>query len=117
MAAILSDRIRARLEVVEEHVRRENAHDLPGIMTTFGHQAWYDDEPIHGTGLPPPTRSGLVQRIGFILNASDSNCRRPISLSFAFQVKTYPYIQFNPLTKADNSALCMFFIVKQWKGL
>jgi hypothetical protein len=45
MTATLSDRIRARLEVVEEHVRRENAHDLPGIMTTFGHQAWYDDEP------------------------------------------------------------------------
>ena len=45
MTADLSDRIRARLEVVEEHVRRENAHDLPGIMTTFGHQAWYDDEP------------------------------------------------------------------------
>jgi steroid delta-isomerase-like uncharacterized protein len=45
MTATLSDRIRARLAVVEEHVRRENAHDLPGIMTTFGHQAWYDDEP------------------------------------------------------------------------
>ena len=45
MTATLSDRIRARLEVVEEHVRRENTHDLPGIMTTFGHQAWYDDEP------------------------------------------------------------------------
>ncbi len=43
--AILSDRIHARLEVVEEHVRRENAHDLAGIMTTFGVQAWYDDEP------------------------------------------------------------------------
>ena len=24
---------------------RENAHDLPGIMATFGQQAWYDDEP------------------------------------------------------------------------
>src|SRR5574342_265386 len=45
MAAILSDRIRARLEVAEEHVRRENAHDLPGIMTTFGERAWYGDEP------------------------------------------------------------------------
>ena len=45
MAAILSDRIRARLEVVEEHVRRENARDLAGIMATFGEQAWYDDEP------------------------------------------------------------------------
>jgi steroid delta-isomerase-like uncharacterized protein len=45
MTAILTDRIRARLAVVEEHVRRENAHDLPGIMTTFGERAWYDDEP------------------------------------------------------------------------
>src|SRR5262245_2748464 len=45
MTATLRDRIRARLEVVEEHVRRENAHDLQGIMTTFGQQAWYDDEP------------------------------------------------------------------------
>lgn len=45
MTANLSDRIRARLEVVEEHVRRENEHDLAGIMATFGHHAWYDDEP------------------------------------------------------------------------
>jgi hypothetical protein len=45
MTAPLSDRIRARLEVVEEHVHRENAHDLPGIIATFGHEAWYDDEP------------------------------------------------------------------------
>jgi steroid delta-isomerase-like uncharacterized protein len=45
MIATLSESIRARLEVVEEHVRRENAHDLPGIMTTFGNQACYDDEP------------------------------------------------------------------------
>src|SRR5215510_7056926 len=39
MTATLRDRVRARLEVVEEHVRRENAHDLLGIMTTFGQQA------------------------------------------------------------------------------
>jgi len=45
MTATLSDRARTRLELVEEHVRRENAHDLPGIMATFGHHAWYDDEP------------------------------------------------------------------------
>ena len=45
MTAILSDRIRAQLALVEEHVRRENAHDLPGIMATFGQRAWYDDEP------------------------------------------------------------------------
>jgi len=45
MTAVSSDRIRARLALVEEHVRRENAHDLPGIMATFGAGAWYDDEP------------------------------------------------------------------------
>jgi steroid delta-isomerase-like uncharacterized protein len=45
MTATLSDHISARLALVEEHVRRENAHDLPGIMATFGHRAWYDDEP------------------------------------------------------------------------
>jgi steroid delta-isomerase-like uncharacterized protein len=45
MTAILSERTRAQLALVEEHVRCENAHDLPGIMATFGHRAWYDDEP------------------------------------------------------------------------
>ena len=39
------DRSRAQQALVEEHVRRENAHDLPGIMATFGRRAWYDDEP------------------------------------------------------------------------
>ena len=42
---ILSDRIRAQIALVEEHIRRENAHDLPGIMSTFGSRASYDDEP------------------------------------------------------------------------
>jgi steroid delta-isomerase-like uncharacterized protein len=45
MSANLSPRGRAQLALVEEHVSRENAHDLPGIMATFGHGAWYDDEP------------------------------------------------------------------------
>jgi hypothetical protein len=45
MTAISSDRIRTHLALVEEHVRRENAHDLPGIMATFGQEASYDDEP------------------------------------------------------------------------
>jgi steroid delta-isomerase-like uncharacterized protein len=45
MTANLSARARAQLALVEAHVSRENAHDLPGIMATFGHQAWYDDEP------------------------------------------------------------------------
>ena len=34
-----------RLRTVEEHIRRENTHDLDGIMATFGTNARYDDEP------------------------------------------------------------------------
>jgi steroid delta-isomerase-like uncharacterized protein len=45
MTVILDGRASARLALVEEHVQRENAHDLPGIMATFGRGAWYDDEP------------------------------------------------------------------------
>ena len=45
MSATLSECSRAQLALVEEHVRRENAHDLPGIMATFGRGARYDDEP------------------------------------------------------------------------
>jgi steroid delta-isomerase-like uncharacterized protein len=37
----------ARLNIVREHVRCENAHDLDGIMRTFGDTARYDDEPWH----------------------------------------------------------------------
>ena len=40
-----SEANRARLEIVHEHVRRENAHDLSGIMATFGDRARYDDQP------------------------------------------------------------------------
>jgi steroid delta-isomerase-like uncharacterized protein len=35
----------ARLRIVEEHVRCENEHDLPGIMATFSDEAKYDDAP------------------------------------------------------------------------
>lgn len=35
----------ARLELVQEHVRAENRHDLEGIMETFGESPRYDDEP------------------------------------------------------------------------
>lgn len=44
----------ARLRLVEEHVSLENAHDLDGIMQTFGEAARYDDEPwgMHYVGRP-----------------------------------------------------------------
>jgi len=34
-----------RLRQVEEHVRCENAHDLDGLMSTFGASGFYDDAP------------------------------------------------------------------------
>lgn len=45
--------LEARLNLVREHVRCENAHDLDGIMRTFGDKGRYDDEPWneHHTGL------------------------------------------------------------------
>lgn len=39
------DRRSRRLLIVEEHVRMENAHDLEGVLRTFGATARYDDEP------------------------------------------------------------------------
>jgi len=45
MPGIGAARLDARLAIVEEHVQRENRHDLPGLMATFGAQARYDDEP------------------------------------------------------------------------
>lgn len=36
----------ARLRCVEEHLRLENLHDLPGIMGTFGESPRYDVEPL-----------------------------------------------------------------------
>lgn len=34
----------ARLRLVERHIQLENAHDLEGVLTTFGDLAHYDDE-------------------------------------------------------------------------
>ena len=36
---------RARIEIVDQHVRMENAHDLDGVLATFGKLAHYDDSP------------------------------------------------------------------------
>lgn len=51
-ASILKDRRSARLASVERHIRLENAHDLEGVICTFGDMARYDDEPWaeHYTG-------------------------------------------------------------------
>lgn len=42
--AAKNDRQSARLATVEQHVRLENAHDLEGVLRTFGNTAHYDDE-------------------------------------------------------------------------
>src|SRR5438874_8281900 len=38
-------RLKARLALVEEHVKCENRHDLAALMATFGAEPRYDDEP------------------------------------------------------------------------
>jgi steroid delta-isomerase-like uncharacterized protein len=43
-APILKDKRSARIAVVEQHIRLENAHDLDGVLGTFGDSARYDDE-------------------------------------------------------------------------
>jgi hypothetical protein len=51
-APIPKDRTAARIAMVEKHVRLENAHDLEGVLGTFGETPRYDDEPWgeHYTG-------------------------------------------------------------------
>ena len=43
--SIPKDRVAARVAIVQEHIRLENAHDLEGVLRTFGESARYDDEP------------------------------------------------------------------------
>jgi steroid delta-isomerase-like uncharacterized protein len=40
------NRLEARVQLVDEHIRKENEHDLAGIMRTFGVTARFDDEPF-----------------------------------------------------------------------
>jgi steroid delta-isomerase-like uncharacterized protein len=43
-ALISRDRLSARVALVEQHIRLENAHDLEGVLCTFGETARYEDE-------------------------------------------------------------------------
>lgn len=43
-ASIPKDRRAIRIAIVEEHIRLENAHNLEGVLGTFGANAHYDDE-------------------------------------------------------------------------
>jgi hypothetical protein len=45
MSEVDAARLKARLAIVEEHVKCENRHDLASLMATFGAEARYDDEP------------------------------------------------------------------------
>jgi steroid delta-isomerase-like uncharacterized protein len=42
---VASDKTSARVALVEQHIQCENAHDLEGVLRTFGDSARYDDEP------------------------------------------------------------------------
>jgi steroid delta-isomerase-like uncharacterized protein len=44
LAEAPKNRRAARIAIVEEHIRLENAHDLEGVLRTFGDTARYDDE-------------------------------------------------------------------------
>ncbi len=39
------DRMKAQIQLVADHVRLENLHNLDGVLDTFGPDARYDDEP------------------------------------------------------------------------
>ena len=45
MAPVNTERTAPRLQIVEEHVRYENDHDLEGILSTFGESALYEEQP------------------------------------------------------------------------
>lgn len=51
-----SDRRAIRVALVERHIRFENAHDLEGVLGTFGDAAHYDDE---AWGEHHPGRDGV----------------------------------------------------------
>jgi steroid delta-isomerase-like uncharacterized protein len=39
------EHLKARMDIVDEHIRCENLHDLDAVMATFGDNARYEDEP------------------------------------------------------------------------
>ncbi len=95
LAAVPLDSRAHRMALVAEHVRCENAHDLPSVIQTFGDSARYDDEPwdahyegreevvIRGTqcgpwrGLPATGRRVGIPRCGvYIFSADDHLAER-----------------------------------------
>jgi steroid delta-isomerase-like uncharacterized protein len=64
--SIFNDKRAARIAIVERHVHLENAHDLEGVLSTFGEGARYDDEPWgeHHAG-----HNGVLQFYTQLMNA------------------------------------------------
>ncbi len=80
IAAIPMDRQSRRMALVEEHVRCENAHDLDGVIRTFGDTARYDDEPWnqHWEGIEQ-VRQFYSQLMGALPDLSIEILRRHVA--------------------------------------
>ena len=63
--SIPNEKLAARIAIVEEHIRLENAHDLEGVVRTFGETARYDDEPwdAHYEGRDQVMRRSALRRL------------------------------------------------------
>ncbi len=74
------DYMKARIAIVEEHIRCENRHDLDAVLATFGADARYDDEPWndHRLGLDG-VRSYYTELITALPNLSIEVLNRHIS--------------------------------------
>lgn len=74
------DRQTRRMALVAEHVRLENAHDLDGVVATFGATARYDDEPwdIHYRGVDQ-VRAFYSQLMSALPDLSIEIVRRHVS--------------------------------------
>ena len=42
---MMPDKLNRRIKLIEEHLQAENSHNLEKIMSTFGEQACFDDQP------------------------------------------------------------------------
>jgi hypothetical protein len=84
----IDDRLAARLELVDEHIRFENHHNLKGIMGTFGATAHYDDEPwgAHYSGRDEVLTyyEGLLQALPGL--HIDVQCRHPCDAAVVLEV-------------------------------
>ncbi len=59
-SSLVKDRRAEWIAIVERHLQLENAHDLEGVLGTFGDSARYDDEPWERTLQWPQRRPGVL---------------------------------------------------------